>query len=184
MQAAAHKLNTEDIWQEFSDQLYGFVIRRVNNHEDARDILQDIFLRVHSKKSSLKDNAKLSSWLYQLTRNAIIDYYRNSKKIPVNMIEIEADEDIQFTELIGCISPFLNRLDENEKELIRSTDLEGIKQKELALKLNLPYSTVKSKIQRARKKLKKMFLDCCDSNLNCKNNTSENPLHQHCQQCE
>ena len=152
----------ENIWQEFSDRLYGFIAKRVDNHEDARDILQDIFLKIHSKKDTLKDSKKIVSWIYQLTRNAIIDHYRQSIKKQDNYELPELIETNQHNGLTNCIKPFIDRLSDHERHLIQLVELKGLKQKDIANEIGVPYSTLKTQIQRIRKKLRKMFLDCCD----------------------
>src|SRR5215203_1103297 len=68
--------DTQQIWSEFSDRLRTFIARRVDSEADADDILQDVFLRIHRHVGSLQRRERLVSWLFQVTRNAIVDYYR------------------------------------------------------------------------------------------------------------
>src|SRR5215203_7546113 len=68
--------DTQQIWSEFSDRLRTFIARRVDSEADADDILQDVFLRIHRRAGTVKRHERLVSWLFQVTRNAIIDYYR------------------------------------------------------------------------------------------------------------
>jgi RNA polymerase sigma-70 factor, ECF subfamily len=66
----------EAIWYEFHDRLRAFIARWVDNEADGEDILQNVFLRVHQSLGTLHRADRLASWLYQVTRNAIADYYR------------------------------------------------------------------------------------------------------------
>ena len=66
-------MTTEAIWNEFGSGLFGFIKGKVNNQENAEDIFQDVFIKIHQKSGQLKEEDKLSSWVYQITRNAIID---------------------------------------------------------------------------------------------------------------
>ncbi len=165
---ALDMLTTENIWQEFSDRLYGFIAKRVDSHEDARDILQDVFLKIHAKKDTLKDDRKLAAWIYQLTRNAITDHYRKANKVEnggnsAKLHEVpELMETNHYEALTDCIKPFFDRLSMQERHLIELVELKGLKQKEIAEEIGVPYSTLKTQVQRTRKKLKKMFLECCN----------------------
>ncbi|MEM7538202.1 MAG: sigma-70 family RNA polymerase sigma factor [Chloroflexota bacterium] len=66
---------TEEIWFDYQNKLSSFIRSRVDN-DAVEDILQDVFVKVYTRLDSLKENAKLESWLYQITRNAVVDYYR------------------------------------------------------------------------------------------------------------
>ncbi len=70
---------TEDIWREYRERLRAFVKRRVKDPAATDDILQDVFIKMQTRLDSLKDKAKLQSWMYQITKNALIDYYRSKK---------------------------------------------------------------------------------------------------------
>ena len=69
----------ETIWRENHDQLLSFINKRIKNKEESEDILQEVFIKILSKIGTLKDSSKLQSWVYQMTRNAIIDYIRKKK---------------------------------------------------------------------------------------------------------
>ena len=159
-------MTTELIWGDFYDKLLGFVKSRVNNDENAEDILQEVFIKIHKNSSQLKDQKKLVSWLYQITRNTIIDFYRKKKLEFSDQLdqefpaEIKLDEDIN-PQFIKCLMPFVNKLPEIYKQALIKTSLEGISQKNYAQEMNLSYSAAKSRIQRAKIKLKESFTACC-----------------------
>lgn len=156
---------TEKIWNEFNNELLGFVKSKINDTEIAKDILQEVFIKIHKNKNSLKENEKISSWVYQITRNTIIDYYRKKKnnklQIPVEDIFPEKLEE-KGTDFSNCVKPFLKKLSKQDKELLEAINIKGISQKKYAQDNGLSYSTVKSRVQRARQKLKLLFLECCD----------------------
>src|SRR5436309_2940428 len=70
---------TEKVWYEFNAQLKFFILKRIPDEQSAEDILQDVFLKIHTHIDALRNEEKLQSWIYQITRNAIIDYYRHHK---------------------------------------------------------------------------------------------------------
>lgn len=158
-------MNTTQIWKEFSEELRGFITSRVNNHDIAEDILQDVFVKIHRKASDLSDSNKLISWIYQITRNTIIDYYRK-KRLTLNMSFIP--EELEETDVglnpqfIKCLIPFIDRLPNIYREALNKTIYGDLSQKECAEELGITYTAFKSRVQRARQKLKSLFTQCCN----------------------
>ena len=74
-------LSTGDVWSDFSQRLRAAIAARVADPADADDILQDVFLKVHLRLDTLEDESRLAPWLFQITRNAITDYYRGRRQI-------------------------------------------------------------------------------------------------------
>ncbi len=89
------KLSTEKVWEDFSSSLRAFIGRRVSNRSHVEDILQDIFVKIHKSISSIEDEAKLRSWVYQIARNTITDYYRKNR---IKTEELIADHFPAFIE--------------------------------------------------------------------------------------
>ncbi len=153
----------ETIWNNFHKKLEGFIFSRVKEREITNDILQDIFIKIQNNVGTLKDESKLSSWIYQITRNAINDYFRKLKP-QTEISDYIAFDEQQLSdniELEKCLKPFINQLDDKYKEAIILTEFNGLTQKQLAQKLNISYSGAKSRVQRAKEYLKNLFTDCC-----------------------
>src|SRR5687768_8246194 len=70
----------EAIWNEFAVKLGRFIRSRVSDPATAEDILQDVFVKIQGRLDTLDNPAKIQSWIYRITRNAIIDYYRTRKE--------------------------------------------------------------------------------------------------------
>lgn len=155
------------IWEEFSTPLRSFIKRRVQNEQDAEDILQEVFLKIHSSIESLKDDSRIHGWIYRITRNAIVDYYRGHENsvASIDFLEdmaAETDEDSSSNgEIAACLKSMINNLPEKYREAIILTEFQNLTQKELSEKLGLSVSGAKSRVQRAREKLKEMLLSCC-----------------------
>lgn len=132
-------VNTNKIWEEFREPLKRFIARRVKDEHDAEDILQNIFLKIHNSIDHLKDESKLHAWVYQITRNAIIDYYHHRKvMVPLSDMpeDLEtdvpaADIDNTVNEIASCLKPMIHRLPEKYRQAIILTEFEGLTQKEL-----------------------------------------------------
>lgn len=159
------KQRTEIIWTEFSDRLRQFILSRVADESLADDILQDTFVKIHSRIETLKDDTKIESWIYQITRNTIIDHYRN-QKIDVDIPETlsESDEMPQndhHQEVASGLKSMINELPEKYREALFLTEFQGVSQKALAQRLGISVSGAKSRVQRARQKLRDMLLQCC-----------------------
>src|SRR5260370_16714967 len=78
---------TQRVWDEFHAPLQQFIRRRISDEATAEDVLQDVFLKIHQHMETLKDVKKLEGWIYQITRNAIIDSSRSSR--PTATLEAE-----------------------------------------------------------------------------------------------
>lgn len=155
---------TQQIWAEFGDRLRVFIARRVNDEADAEDILQDVFLRIHTRLDTLDDERKLGSWVFRIARNAIIDHYRGRRpasELPESVAAIETPTDDVADELLPGIVPMLVLLQPEDREALLLTEVEQLTQRELADRLGLSLPGAKSRVQRARRRLKDVFVDCC-----------------------
>jgi RNA polymerase sigma-70 factor, ECF subfamily len=162
--------STETIWMEFHSRLRQFVARRVTNQNDVDDIVQDVFLRIHQKIGTLQREDRVHAWVYQITRNAIVDYYR----LPVHRREASMPETLEATladdslpdpgalaEISGCVTPILETLSERQREALVLTEIQGMTQSAAAQQLGISHSGMKSRVQRARQQVKDALLDCC-----------------------
>jgi RNA polymerase sigma-70 factor, ECF subfamily len=156
------------VYIQFHKMLLGFIKSKVNNNEDAEDILHNIFIKITSGMNGLERNEKLQSWIYTVARNSIIDYYRSTKN-KKSSSSIEKLED-SFTEeeyndttkgLDCCLMDFVRQLPEEYRDVIVDVELKGLKQKDISVSYNLAYPTIRSRVQRGREKLKQILLECC-----------------------
>ncbi|MCH2223737.1 MAG: RNA polymerase sigma factor SigZ [Crocinitomicaceae bacterium] len=158
-------MTTEAIWKDFASQLLGFIKARVHSPENAEDILQDVFIKIHQQSNHLNDKTKLTSWIYQITRNTIIDFYRKKKITSSENIISEISEEVSpLTDFkfIHCLMPFVKELPKKYREALEKTIYGEFSQKEYAKEINLSYSATKSRVQRARKMVKELFVSCCN----------------------
>jgi len=157
-------MNLDDIYQNFDNRLRRFIRGRVSDNDAAEDILQYVYLKIHTSINELRDEQKLEKWIYQITRNAIIDHYRRARpedEISEYSRALDAEEPDAITELAPSVHEMLACLPDSYRDALTMTDIQGISQVELAGRLVISISGVKSRVQRAREKLKEAFLDCC-----------------------
>ncbi|MDH3379933.1 MAG: RNA polymerase sigma factor SigZ [Gammaproteobacteria bacterium] len=155
----------EKIWLEYHAKLLGYINSRVKNEAVAEDILQDVFVRVQTRINTLKQENSLGSWLYQITRNAIIDYYRAHKSME-ELPESLAAPDAEPTEkarrdIESCLEPMIQNLPGKYRQALVLSELDDLPQKAVAESQGLSISGAKSRIQRGRALLKEMMLECC-----------------------
>ena len=67
-------MTTKQVWTSYSEDLKRFIISKVKDVTIADDILQDNFIKIHTKLHTLKDITKLKSWCFTVARNSILDY--------------------------------------------------------------------------------------------------------------
>jgi RNA polymerase sigma-70 factor (ECF subfamily) len=158
-------MNNYNTWKDLSGKLYGYLLVNVNNEEVAKDILQDVFLKVIEKKELYKSDNNYQGWVFRITKNMLIDYFRKNKTH--NELQVVMDNKVSFEDLpetykdlMPALDEFINNLPSKYKEPLILSDIEGMNQKQIAEKLSLSLSGAKSRIQRARKILKENFLKC------------------------
>ena len=69
-------MTTKQVWTSYSEDLKRFIISKVKDITIADDILQDTFIKIHTKLHTLKDIKKLKSWCFTVARNSILDYWK------------------------------------------------------------------------------------------------------------
>ena len=154
------------IYKQFHLQLLAYLKSKIRSKEDAEDILQNVFIRVSSNVDKLEEKIKLKSWLFTITRNAVIDYYRvnASKKTVAGKIDEDifvSDDPDPFNGLDQCMNSMIGLLPDEYRDIIIDSEIKELKQKDLAIKYGMPYPSMRSRIQRGRERLKQLFYNCC-----------------------
>ena len=160
-------------WKELTDRLRHFVSRRVGG-ADADDVVQDALLRVSRGLSELRDDERFGPWVYRVTRNAIADHHRaRARPLEAERAVLDDDavaaappeegEERDLTEgLVGCLTAFVTQLPSPYREAITLVELEGLTHREAADMLGISLSGMKSRVQRGRDRLRRMFERCCE----------------------
>ncbi len=162
---------TEHLWEQLSGKLRSFLLQRVSDPEVADDLLQETFLRVHTKLDEMKDFRRMTAWVYQVARNLVVDHYRAEGRNLVDTVleEIAPPLDDSTTgaptnlnvQVEGWLEPMIDRLPDDYRVAVKQYELEGKPQRALAEDLGLSLSGAKSRVQRGRTKLKGLFQACC-----------------------
>lgn len=171
--AAGEALSTERLWELLSSKLRGFILSRVADEQAASDLLQETFLRIHEKLDGIRDRERVASWVYQIARNLIADHYRSgaSQEDTAREPQVDPVERENLNELVaGWIPAMIERLPEGYREAVRLYEVEGLPQQEIAERLGLSLSGAKSRVQRGREQLKRIFHDCCTFDMDRRGN--------------
>jgi RNA polymerase sigma-70 factor (ECF subfamily) len=159
--------SVEMVWSAFNSRLERFIRSRVSDSQAADDLLQDVYIRIHTRVDTLRDEERLQSWVYQVARNVVNDYYRQLKPldeitdaVPAQDADDGATDDIteRLAQSVRCM---IEVLPDEYREALILTELEGLTQKELADRLGISLSGAKSRVQRGRKMLRELLLQCC-----------------------
>jgi RNA polymerase sigma-70 factor (ECF subfamily) len=146
---------TGTMWNAIQQELRSFVLSKVKDKTLTDDIVQDVFLKVQANFSRLKDVKKFSGWIYQITRNTIIDHYRSQSR-SLQPVDLQWDDTRQdFNDCVAfCLGKLLTTLPDQYRQALQLIELENVSQLELAERLGISYSGAKSRVQRARQMLK------------------------------
>ena len=163
---ADRNIDVAAAWHELGDRLRVYVSRRVNPG-DADDVVQSVMVKLLERRAEIGAGS-VRAWLFAVTRNAVAEYYRQRRpSIDLDSFGDVPDEDHAdpadrtIGNLTDCLDPMLGTLPDADAGLLRRIDLEGEAQTELAASLGIPLSTLKSRVQRARTKLRSAFDACC-----------------------
>lgn len=157
--------NIEKLWLKFGTQLKAFIFKHTTDEALTDDLLQEVFIKIHEKIDTLRDDSKLQSWIYQITRNTIVDHFRAIQKDAKIDFEYTIDEEVITDDFMSeTLQDMVKMMDSLPAEYCESlclTELGGMSQKAYAEKKGLSYSGAKSRVQRAKIMLKDMLMNCC-----------------------
>lgn len=172
------------IWNNFRSILIKFIQSKVSDENLAKDILQDVFLKLVVAEKEGKEIRNIQAWLFQVTRNTINDHFRKLQKSPEK--EVMITDSLTESQLNGCVCDLINfvikhYLPETYGRPLIMSDIERIPQKDIAQELGISLSGAKSRIQRGRKMLKELILECVEVTYNRKGEVSDFRLKTNCE---
>ena len=160
-------MTTKELWTTYADDLKRFIYSKVKNNAVTDDLLQDVFIKVHTKLHTLQDFTKIKSWLFSIARNVTYDHFK-SRGITFEFAHFESETTQNTNEHTeqDCLHGILKNLPKKYKDPLFLSDIQGMKQYEVAVLLKQSLPTTKSQIQRGRKLIAKGFMECCGYVLN------------------
>jgi RNA polymerase sigma-70 factor (ECF subfamily) len=160
----------------YRTRLFRFIERYTNDAEDARDVTQEVFLKVYGALDSYDSKYKFSTWLFRIAGNAAIDHLRRRKvralplELPVDdeggerrvePRELRPDplEDLTRSRLRKALDAAIQKLPDEYRELISLRHYGEMPYEEIADLKKMPLGTVKNKLFRARQALRDLLPD-------------------------
>ncbi len=168
-------MDFKELYNEHKDQVYNLALQYVQNAEDAQEITQDVFIKVHQKLADFRHDAKLSTWMYRITINASLDFLKAKKSqkrfaFITSIFQKESTAlkhdhsdfnhpgvDMEQKEEIRKIFELINQLPENQRTAIILSKLEHRTVQEIAEIMETSYKSVESLIFRGKDKIKKQL---------------------------
>jgi RNA polymerase sigma-70 factor (ECF subfamily) len=158
------------------DLLYNFALRTTGNEDDARDLLQETYLKAYRFWDKYEKGTNIRAWLFRIMKNSYINRYRKEVKDPAtvdyedvenfyNSIRAESTDpnDLQeklFGNLLGDeVSKALASLPDDFRTVVILCDIEGMMYEEIAQFLDIPIGTVRSRLHRGRKLLQQRLFE-------------------------
>lgn len=164
-----------EIYEQNADMILNLAFRMTGREDTARDLTQDVFVKVYQKMETFKEQSKISTWIYRIAMNHIINYLKREKRISFfDFMEKDASKAIKEGPVLTYWEQNLPQqpdktLEENEKEIIVRNALDALPAKykipfmlfryedmsyqEIADHLEISLSAVETRIHRAKKKL-------------------------------
>lgn len=150
-------------WHTHERELQGWLYRQIGEQATAEDLLQDIFIKALRQGRRFCDIANARAWLFEVTRNTVTDHLRRKRETVALSDDLIAEEESLpvVDSLASCLPRVLAGLSAVDREAIICCDLQGMSQQVFASQTGLSLSAAKSRIQRARQRLRhRLATDC------------------------
>ncbi len=147
----------------------------VRDSVEAEDLTQEAFIRAHRLRETLRDPAALESWLYQIATHVSIDRMRQRAKLAGRQVDKAIEElpladtsqespltIIQQEEMSTCVQRYVSKLSDTYKAVLLLHDADGLTALEIGYLLQLPLTTVKMRLHRARRQLQATLKEACE----------------------
>jgi RNA polymerase sigma-70 factor, ECF subfamily len=158
--------------EQLRREIYAYIRKKVGDPSSADDLTQETFLRVERALVKGAEPEHFRGWIFQIARNAIIDWSKTRRRF----VELQGDEKIaeslnleavdsidnEFRQgLFAYAAKVIEEMPAEDREALTLTELDGFSREELANHLGISVSAAKSRVVRARAKLRKAIEDCC-----------------------
>jgi RNA polymerase sigma-70 factor (ECF subfamily) len=166
------QINLETTTQQLRQEIFAYIRSKVGDPSTADDLTQETFLKVERALTRGIEPEHFRGWIFQIARNLVIDWMKERRRF----VGLEAEEagiksadresadsiDSEFRQgLFAYASKVIEGMLSEDREALTLTELDGLSREELAKHLGITVSAAKSRVVRARVKLRKTIEDCC-----------------------
>jgi len=162
-------------WSAHEGELRGWLRHRLGNPGDADDMLQDLFIKAMRQGERFCTIGNARAWLFEVARNAVADRLRIKREmveLPEHLAS-DTNEVATVDSLVACLPRVLSELSAEDREAITLCDIEGLPQDEFARRKGLTLPAAKSRVQRARKRLRERLTQACQVRLDATGHVSD-----------
>ena len=163
--------------ERYQGRIYALIYGMMRNREDARDIVQEAFVKAYRNIRTYRREASFHTWLYRIAMNLAIDHLRSRTRHPMNEYDdhVEQSEpegnyrsdhlqrhpgrDLERQRLYNKIMTAMQELPPDQRQVVLLREIEGLSYKEIADTMEIPEGTVMSRLFYARKKLQELLKD-------------------------
>lgn len=150
-----------DLFVMYNRRLYNFFLKSTFDRNLSHDLTQTVFYRMIRYRNSYKTNSAFRSWIYQIARNVMADYFRSEKRIS-QFVDIEdigeqAEENDPSSSNYRQLYRAMALLDDEQRELLVMSKFQSMKYEDIATIMETSVGNVKVKVHRAIKQLKKHY---------------------------
>ncbi len=150
-------------WRVHQREIEGYLRHRLGDGEQAADLLQTVFLKALHEGRRFCELREPRAWLFAVARNALADHLRlrpHHEPLPDD-IEAPTDEPAPVDTLADCLPAALAALDPDDRDILTQCDLQGMTQKDYASRHGLSLAAAKSRVLRARARLRALLVSTC-----------------------
>lgn len=150
-------------WRNHESELRRYLVHRIGVSHLAEDLLQDTFVKAMRQGEGFCHLDNPRAWLFQVARNALVDYHRLHREFVELPEELpESKDSIEPIDALGaCVVRVLSELSAEDRDIIQQCDLQGMKQQDYALTHSLSLAAVKSRLLRARQRMRTTMSKKC-----------------------
>jgi len=159
----------------YEPKIVGYLNRLMRNQDDARDIGQDVFIKVYKNIQSFDINQRFSPWIYRIAHNEAVNSLKRRIREPLNFFDPELlfphpvakenpQDEAERVELKRILSTCMDDMDEKYKEVLVLRYFEDMDYKDIADIMKIPVVTVGVRLNRGKDKLKKIYEEKYGSN--------------------
>lgn len=171
-----------NLWLEYQKALKRYVRNKVNDEDTANEITQQVLMKIYGICCSDRDILNVDAWLFQIAHNAVVDYWKKQNKIAYDLPDsIQQEDQSVWNELAEYVEPLINLLPEKYAVPLYLSDIEQMKQADIAKQMNLGLSATKSRIQRGRELLQKEIKTCCTIETDLRGNIIGFSIKESCE---
>jgi RNA polymerase sigma-70 factor (ECF subfamily) len=162
----------EQIIKLYEKKVYNLALRYLKNLDDALDVAQEVFILVYNNLESFRGEAAFSTWIYRITYNNCVDMLRSRQKKRAGFSiddnenfykmasgDMSIEQQYEYKEKVKAVMDAIEMLPKEQQDIIILRSVKELSYTEIGEILDIAEGTVKSRLNRARLKIKEMFKD-------------------------